>query len=483
MAYQHGVYTYEKETSLVAPVKGTAGLQVIFGTAPVNMAADPYNCTNVPMIGYDYAECCKNVGYSDDWKSYSLCQSIYANFKVFNVAPIILINVLDPTKHIKDLESQALTFVGGQATINVKGILLDKLVLSGTTEYVADTDYTAAFESDGDVVITVINPAMESETITATGKVIDPTMVTAADIVGGYDVATGRETGMDVLRQIYPKFGMTPGLILAPGWSHEPTVAAVMQSKCENINEAFTCECIIDINCSETGANVYTKVKEQKEKQGVDSPHCLPVWPMVKVGGLVFCASALAGALTAYVDASNEDIPNLSPSNHPAKITATCLPDGTELVVDQSRGNQVNSVGVTTFININGYKLWGGRTACYPGNTDPKDMWFNVRRFFSWRRNGFTLTFMQKVDRNADPRLIQTICDSANIEGNGYVARGYCAGDRITFTMDENAATDILNGTIQFHHYLAPYTPAHVIKDTFEFDVDALMDSLGGAAR
>ena len=37
MAYKHGVYTSEVATSMVAPITGTAGLQVIVGTAPVNM--------------------------------------------------------------------------------------------------------------------------------------------------------------------------------------------------------------------------------------------------------------------------------------------------------------------------------------------------------------------------------------------------------------------------------------------------------------
>ena len=52
MSYQHGVYVTERETSLVAPLTGTAGLQVIVGTAPVNLAADPYDCTNRPVIAY-----------------------------------------------------------------------------------------------------------------------------------------------------------------------------------------------------------------------------------------------------------------------------------------------------------------------------------------------------------------------------------------------------------------------------------------------
>ena len=50
MAYNHGVRVKEQATSLVAPVTGTAGLQVIIGTAPVNLAADPYKATNVPML-------------------------------------------------------------------------------------------------------------------------------------------------------------------------------------------------------------------------------------------------------------------------------------------------------------------------------------------------------------------------------------------------------------------------------------------------
>lgn len=50
MAYQHGVRVQERATSIVAPITGTAGLQVVFGTAPINMADDPYKVTNTPVI-------------------------------------------------------------------------------------------------------------------------------------------------------------------------------------------------------------------------------------------------------------------------------------------------------------------------------------------------------------------------------------------------------------------------------------------------
>ncbi len=98
MAYFHGVYNSEIDTSLTAPIQGSAGLQVIFGTAPIHLSRDPAAAVNKPMLCYSFKECQQNVGYSDNFKDFTLCQSIDACFRVFNIAPIILVNVLDPSK-------------------------------------------------------------------------------------------------------------------------------------------------------------------------------------------------------------------------------------------------------------------------------------------------------------------------------------------------------------------------------------------------
>ena len=57
MAYKHGVYTSEVASSMVAPITGTAGLQVIVGTAPVNMLKDPAAAVNVPLLVRRWAIC------------------------------------------------------------------------------------------------------------------------------------------------------------------------------------------------------------------------------------------------------------------------------------------------------------------------------------------------------------------------------------------------------------------------------------------
>ena len=60
--------------------------------------------------------------------------------------------------------------------------------------------------------------------------------MTAADIVGGVDAATGAETGLEVVRQVYPKLGMTPGILTAPRFSANATVSAALQAKTKEIN-------------------------------------------------------------------------------------------------------------------------------------------------------------------------------------------------------------------------------------------------------
>ncbi|MFR8333719.1 MAG: hypothetical protein ACLU9S_16240 [Oscillospiraceae bacterium] len=58
MAYKHGVYTSEVKPALTAPIVGTAGLQVIVGTAPVNMLKDPAAAVNVPLLVNNYIGGC-----------------------------------------------------------------------------------------------------------------------------------------------------------------------------------------------------------------------------------------------------------------------------------------------------------------------------------------------------------------------------------------------------------------------------------------
>ena len=486
MAYNHGVRVIENPTSVSAPLTTKAGLQVVIGTAPVNLAADPYHCTNVPILANTFAEAAAAVGYSDDFEDYNICEVIDASFRVAGVGPVVMINVLDPEVHCAELAEQTLVVVDGQVTVETKGILADKLeVVHNDATLVKDTDYIVTFDENGYCVITflaVLTAASGSSvvSVTVSGSKIDPSAVVKADIIGSIDAETGAESGLEVIRQVFPRLGLVPALLLSPGWSQDANVAAALAAKCEGINGVFSCECIVDLDVTATGARKYTDVESIKEASALVSPHMDVIWPCAKIGEKIYHGSAIKGAYTALTDAQNDDVPYISPSNIPVAISGICMEDGTEVILDEQQANIVNGVGVSTFNNFAGWLLWGNRTAAYPASTDPKDMWFCCRRFFSWWGNTFILTYHDRVDDPANFRLIEAIVDDENVRGNSLVAEGRCAGAYIEFREEDNPLEDIMSGQLQFYQHLAPFTPAEDILNVLEFSPDLLIAAFEG---
>lgn len=483
--YNHKISTREIDTQLTAPVNGTAGLQVVIGTAPINMAENPAAAVNTPIIAYSFKEAVAALGYSDDFEKYTLCQSMDASFRVFAVAPVIFINVLDPKKHKKAYTAaEAATVEAGVATIKETGLLLDSIAVTDqdAKKLTKGTDYELAFDDDGYVTVTLISNTT-TKTVTGvkvTGTQLDPTAVTAKDVIGGVDAATSAETGTEVIRQIYPKLGLVPGLILAPGWSQDASVAAVLRSKAQNINGVFNCECVIDMDSSTTGTRVYTKLLEAKTALAVSDSHAILVWPKAKLGKKIYYYSAVWAAMTAYTDAQHGDVPYKSPSNELINMSAAVLADGTEVIMDNEQAGLVNSYGIVTAINDQGWKSWGNNTSAYPNTTDPKDRWIACRRMMSWYRNHFILTYKDKVDDPTSYRLTEALVDSENIYLNSLTAAGTIAGGVITFNAADNPVTSILNGEVHFPTKIAFWTPAEWIENAIEFDPTILKKALGG---
>ena len=224
MAVSHGFNLTEATTSVSAPVQVSSGLQIIVGTAPVNQLANPAAAVNTPLYVSTYKEAVAAVGWSSDFAKYTLCEAISANFQVVGTAPIVVINVLDPKnkKHITALDETSVQVNDGVAEIDKVGILLEKLVVKkDTTALTADVDYIASFNDDGTVSLALIigGAGDGATTLTVSGSILDASKVTADDIVGGVNAATGAETGLEVVRQVYPKLSKAPGILLAPRFS------------------------------------------------------------------------------------------------------------------------------------------------------------------------------------------------------------------------------------------------------------------------
>ena len=115
MAFFHGIQVSEKQTQIVAPVQVDSAVQVVVGLAPVNMGSlsDPL----APQIAYSYEEAVEKMGMSADHLTYTICESIKLSFATYNVSPLIMINVLDPTKHKQQKTTVSVQLLEGKAQL------------------------------------------------------------------------------------------------------------------------------------------------------------------------------------------------------------------------------------------------------------------------------------------------------------------------------------------------------------------------------
>ncbi|MDR2503772.1 MAG: phage tail sheath family protein [Deltaproteobacteria bacterium] len=305
-----------------------------------------------------------------------------------------------------------------------------------------------------------------------------PLAVSSADIIGGIDAVTMKKTGLELVSEVFPRFRKVPGIILAPKFSEDPAVAVLMAAKTKSINGLFECMAAADIS-PDTVPN-FTEVPAYKNSNNLTDPNLMLCWPRAGLGDEVYHLSCHLAGRISQTDREAGGTPHVSPSNKRLNITRALGAAGAELWLGLDEVNSLNGEGINTVSNFDGgWKAWGNRTACYPSNTDPKDAFIPIRRFFCWYRNSFILTYFSKVDNPLNRRQIQTILDSEQIRLDGYAAQEIILGGKIEFLGQYNPLTDLMDGIAKFKLSITPPPPNRVIWGIFEFD-PAYMETLFG---
>ncbi|ARK26003.1 hypothetical protein SporoP37_15865 [Sporosarcina sp. P37] len=472
MAFRHGSRVTEAPTSLMSPVVATATLPIVFGTAPIHLAKTREHVNDI-VVAYSFPEAQAALGYSEDWKNYTLCEAMDAAFRQFNVAPVVFVNVLDPAKHNEPGTEDAVV-VNKKATLQAKDILLETLEVK-TAEglpLATDEDYVATFGDDEKVTIALFSDA---QTVTATYSRLTPEAVTKTEVIGGSDVDTGKLKGLELLNAVFPKTGMVPGQVLAPKFSKDPMVAAVMKAKASVINTYFRAIALNDIDTKQ--ANVYTKANEWKTKNNYTSEKEIVNWPLIGLGDHVYHLSTQLAMRIIKTAADNGDYPHESPSNKSLSMNKMLVEkeDGTydEVDLGPDQAELLNSQGIVTALNfIGGFKAWGNNTGAFPANTDVKDIFIPVRITHNWLANSIILTTWSKVDGPIRNRLIDSIVDTMNIWLNGLQSQGVLLGGRVEFRQEDNPKTDLIKGKLRFRYFVAEPTPAQDIENILEFDAN-----------
>lgn len=472
MAFYHGVKSTQIPTSILPPKQISASIPVFVGNAPIHRLSH-YNTlkdvTSSVELCYTNAEAVQKLGYTvdDDFEKWGLSEAAYTMFILHQCAPVLFINLFNPAIHRAAVTGEVIQFIAGKGTTSKPDLISLKLYDENNDEYLVDEDYSYN-KVTGIITIAPNGRAAEKTSITGDFVYATPETVTVNDCIGGFDASKNKTTGLQLIDKIFAQYRLVPGTILAPGFSDDPSVAAIMATKAGSINGIFKGIAIADLPTSITD---YTQTVAYKNNNNLVQADLALCWPRVIFNTKIMRLSTMLAGAIASTDASNDDIPYVSPSNKNINMQAATIDGESEIWLELQQANYLNENGIITALNfIGGWKIWGNRMSCFPDVTDVKDTFIHNRRMFGWYGNRLIQTWWQKVDDPIGKRFVQTIVNSEQITLNSYTAKGYILGGRIVFLSTENSTTDLMDGIANFHIYWGTQSPAENINFNLEYD-------------
>ena len=479
MAFKHGIYWNLLPTAISATITADSAFTVAFGTAPIFKGIDGEGNVNRIVYAATYAEAVNQLGYSDDWQSWTLCEVIKNHFANYGVGGIAFVNVFDPDDpDLRELQTET-----AMPVVN-KRVVLGKNAMPMTVEaettasvpLVRETDFLLSWDREDNLFITLLGLAASETTINVTWYDAKPEEIVATDVIGGVDPVSGEPTGLELVEQVFPKLRKVPAIIIAPGWSKDPTVAAVMNAKADIINGVFkNATAIVDVPSPATMK--YNEVAEWKSLNNYTLEHQIVCWPRVTLGDAIYHLSTHIAAKLAVIDRDRGGIPSQSPSNQTLSIDGVCYDDGTEINLGLDQVNDMlGANGIMTAINFSrGWTAWNNYMACYPGETDPAKFWIVNHRMNAWKGNSLVLSYWSKVDLPMSRMLVDNIVDTENLALNGLAPMHIAPGAHLTFVPE---LSDFANGKCYFHLRWCPYPAAQEIEFGIEIDFAQLAAAL-----
>lgn len=469
---QHGINTFKDDTGIVAVSTAAVGIPYFIGAWPCHLGG---GFTGKPQIATTYTEAKELGGYSKEWRTesgapkWSLCQAMYAHFVLGGMSPAIFYNLYDPATHKKAVPADTFDVTDHTVEITGDALINDNLVIKDTdTALVKGTDYDV-FYADGAVCIELIEGAAhyDAAQLTIGYDVADLSAITAEDV----------EMAVETVEMCRSVVGIFPDLLCAPGWSTNPTIAAVMAAKAPSINGLFRAKAVVDIDTKQ--ADKYSNVLEVKTNNGYTSEDMIVCWPMVKNGDYVFDLSVLVCAAIAKVDSGNGDCPFESPSNKSLPITGALDALGNEISISLPQADIVSvNAGVVTVINNGGWVLWGNYLGCYPKVTDVAKKFICTNRMQDWLCNTFLNTYWQYIDRPLTSVMRDAIINAYNSWLNGLTAETKLYGGAIHYSDEFNPITSLIEGGFCLDCQAASPVPAQRIDMHARYSVAMLQAAL-----
>lgn len=288
---------------------------------------------------------------------------------------------------------------------------------------------------------------------------------TKTNVIGGVDVATGKNKGLQALLSAESEVKVAPRILIAPGFTHDNAVVAEMLGIADRLRAVIIAD---GPNTNDSAAITYRELFGSKRLYVVDP--WVKVWDTVTSTEVVQPASARVAGMIAKSD--NERGFWWSPSNREMYgITGTARAIDFTLGDANARANLLNENEVATIIQKDGFRLWGNRTC----SADPKWAFLSVVRTADLINDSLLRAHMWAVDRNITRTYVQDVTEGVNAYLAHLTAIGAILGGKCWADKDLNTPTEIASGKVYFDFDFTPPFPAehitfrsHMVNDYIE---------------
>lgn len=455
----------------------------------INLVVQDADISNVCVIGTSpiAEDICKVVNFSESAKylgnnieGFTLPDAVETILTESGGAFIYTINIFDYKKHTASV-NKLIVFSNNECKLDEVGIY-DLTLSQDENELVLDKDYS--FDKNTIKILDGSDVEQNLENIVADYKYCDFSKITDSDVIGTVDT-DGKRSGLQKIYDIMAIYGITPGIIIAPGF-YSKNVRNAIEAIEEKIKAFSYLDCDPD-------TNVQSAEKARfKEADGIDlttsnerSMLCAPYvyrYNSYQDTTSLKPLSPVVAGLRVKLDRERNVAKSID--NTVSKtITSTQFPVSFILDDSTTDSNRLNALGVTTVINYKGeYRIWGGRNTSFPNN-EGLMTFESVRRTRDFINKSIQETSFVCIGENITRGFIDNILNMINsafakwsnpANKNEYIIYG----GEAYYDESLNTAESLANGHIYFPYEACPLCSAERITFKDILDITLITKSL-----
>lgn len=450
----------------------------VVGTAPIHHCAPSDRSINaIKIVNSD--ELGRQL-FGPDIDGYTVPMAVTIN-SLENGPLMLAINVFDPDVHFSTVPATAVTLDAmGRAQLVIKDWITATLTnADASVTYVEGIDYSLD-------KVTGLLKRLPTATfapgapLKISGRIGDPSKVTAADIVGAVSVA-GFRTGIQLWRTAFQQLGFFATDLVAPTYEALPSVRVALEDAANDTLAIAHCQMPAGLTVqdalSSRGPSGPANFQVSSDRVKIFTP----LYQSPKADG----TSRLVPLSLGYACVFGRTIMDQgfwwTGSNQPLR-SAVGLERPITFGAETDDANLLNAAGISTVRSNWGSSIhtWGPSTSAFPDLTDP--VHFDcIRRFYDVVDRRIALTLLQYIDRPLTPALVEIIIGEINDFYATLINKGALIAGSCRYDPADNPAEALAQGWFTTRDDLTPPAPFQRFTRKYRYDKAALTAAFAAA--